>query len=405
MGLDRRILPVIFGNILEAYDFCLYGLLAVYFSKVFFPESSNSLFFSFLLFSIAYIARPLGSILWGHIADKYGRKPVLMSTLSLMAIPAIGMAIMPSYQTIGIAASTIVILLRFMQGVAFGGEFPTAIVNTYELAPRDKKGLYSSFSYTTFVVGYLVALLLMAVLNACLSVEAMTYYGWRILFGLSIIFIVVLGYIRYSLTETLEVKRKSNAPFIKAMQKDHKNIIKIVLYMAAPNALFFNFLFHNHILLSSANSAEGLIFQSLLVLFAIIMMPTMGYISDKINQFTLLKFSYLFVFIFAIPLYMMFISGSLPLMFLAYFIFGIFVCISVATFPVVIISQANLSCRVSTIGIGHSLAVIFGSFIPAINESVKTLTQSAMAPAFVIAASCLLSLILLFTFKQQKGDI
>lgn len=405
MGLDRRILPVLLGNILEAYDFCLYGLLAVYFSKIFFPESSNSLFFSFVLFSIAYIARPLGSILWGHIADKYGRKPVLMSTLSLMAIPAIGMAVMPSYESIGIAASVIVIILRFMQGVAFGGEFPTAIVNTYELSPANKKGFYSSFSYTTFVVGYLVALLLMAFLTAFLSIEAMTHYGWRVLFGLSIVFIIVLGYIRYKLTETLEIKNRSKAPFIEAMKTDYKNIIKIVLYMAAPNALFFNFLFHNHILLSSSNSAEGLLFQSALILFAIIMIPLMGFISDRINQFNLLKISYFSVCVFAIPLYMLFISGNLLLMFLAYFVFGIFVCISIATFPVVIVSQANPACRVSTVGIGHSLAVIFGSFIPAINESVKILTQSDIAPAFVIVVSCFLSLILLFILKQKGEEI
>lgn len=244
-----KVLPLILGNALEIYDFTLYGLLSVYFSKVFFPESEHALFFSFVLFSLAYVTRPVGSILWGHIADKYGRKPVLMSTLALMAIPAIGMAFVPSYATIGIAASIIVMFLRFIQGIAFGGEFPTIIVTLYELAPENRKGFYGSFADGGGNIGYLIGLLLVAFLNASLSPETMTYYGWRFLFGLSIIFIFVLGYIRYKLTETLKINKKPKTPLLITIKKDYLNIVKIILYMSAPSVLFFNFVFHNHLIL------------------------------------------------------------------------------------------------------------------------------------------------------------
>ena len=99
--MKKNILPIIMGNMLEAYDFCLYGLLAVVFAKLFFPANYNyALTFSFLLFTIAYISRPFGSLLWGSLADRYGRKPILMATLAVMGISAVGMAIVPKYSSI-----------------------------------------------------------------------------------------------------------------------------------------------------------------------------------------------------------------------------------------------------------------------------------------------------------------
>ena len=100
----RRVIPVLSGNALETYDFCLYGFLAPTFASLFFPESldqSSALIMSFGVFLIAYISRPIGILFWGHIADKHGRKPVLMGTLIVMSIPALGIACVPSYNDIG----------------------------------------------------------------------------------------------------------------------------------------------------------------------------------------------------------------------------------------------------------------------------------------------------------------
>ena len=116
--LDRRIIPIVLGESLEAYDFFLYGLLSVFIAKTFFPQHGTelTLTYSFTLFSVAYIARPLGSIIWGHIADQYGRKKVLIGTLSLMAVPAVGMALMPSYDSIGFTATVAVVFFSRTNG-------------------------------------------------------------------------------------------------------------------------------------------------------------------------------------------------------------------------------------------------------------------------------------------------
>ena len=174
--------------------------------------------------------------------------------------------------------------------------------------------------------------------------------------------------------------------------------------MSAPVVLFFNFLFHNHILLSSHENSWGLLVQACLVLFSVIMLPIMGYVSDKLDRFKLLKLTYFLLAIFTIPLYFLFTSGHLLLMFFSYFVFGVFVCISVATFPAIIVYQSSSLCRVSTVGISHSLSVVFGSFIPSINELFKNITNTEIAPAFVIMICCVLSFFMLFKLSnEQKG--
>ena len=243
----KKAFPVLMGNMLEAYDFCLYGLLAVYFSKIFFPQSQYPLALAFLLFSVAYLARPIGCIIWGHIADKYGRKPVLISTLSLMAMPAIGMACMPSYETIGALASVLVISLRFLQGIAFGGEFPTITVTLYELAPKNRKGFFGSFAPGFFILGYILAVLVILLLTNILSEEAMLGWGWRLPLGLSVIFIGVIFYVRCRLIETKPIHTNNNiSPIIEAFRNNLPSMIKIGLCLIGETVLFYNVMFYNH---------------------------------------------------------------------------------------------------------------------------------------------------------------
>ena len=403
MGLDRRILPVLLGNILEAYDFFLYGLLAVYFSKIFFPESSNSLFFSFVLFSIAYIARPLGSILWGHIADNYGRKPVLLGTMSLMAIPALGMAVIPPYESIGIIASILVVILRFLQGVAFGGESPTVMVTIYELAPTNKKAFFTSFIHPSSFLGYLIGIFIILILNTFLSEEAMQSFGWRIMFGLSLIFIALLSYMRLNLVETHATKNQYHASISQIIKHDAVAILKVFLYLSCSATLLYNLLFHNYLIIWASDfGIQALVLQACIVSFICLFMPCVGYVSDKINKLKLLKITYICVIPIAPILYMLFITKDLFYMTIGYIIFAVLTCFAAAFSPAIIVPQASKKCRVSTVGLGVSFSVIFGSFIPAINELLKKTTHIDTSPAYLISACALISLITLYLLKNKE---
>ena len=400
----KKIAPVLLGNMLEAYDFCLYGLLAPLFAKIFFPENfQHSLIAAFLLFSIAYISRPFGSILWGHIADKYGRKPVLMGTLTMMAIPAVAMACMPTYESIGVTVCFVIVFLRLMQGISFGGEFPTIMVTLYELAPKNRKGLFGSFTDGFAIIGYLTGLSIVILLKFLLSEVQMQTWGWRLMFGMSIIFIALVGYIRFNLLETLPKTKKEDFPILVTMKKNWQSIIKIVLYMFAPCCLFFNFVFYTYLLIQTKTELsefQVFIIQASIIIYSIILIPLMGYISDKVGRFKLVKLSSILLLIFCIPIYQLFLTGNILLVIFSYLIFGVFVAISIGTFVPIIIDQSSENCRVTTIGLSHSLAVLFGSFTPTINEFLIYQLNTNIAPAFYIMLCVLVSLFCLSKMKN-----
>ena len=226
----KKIKPVLLGNILETYDFCLYGLLAPVFAKIFFSENfKHSLTAAFLLFAIAYLSRPFGSILWGHIGDKYGRKCVLIGTLGLMAISAVGMAVVPSYHQVGILACIIILVLRFFQGLAFGGDYPATMVALYELAPKHRKGVYCSLISSATCFGHFIAILCILSILFYGGEKLLHNDGWRILFGISILFIALIGYIRTNLTETLKDENKNITPLLTTITQ-WRGVLRIFFY-------------------------------------------------------------------------------------------------------------------------------------------------------------------------------
>ena len=250
----KHILPVLFGNCLETYDFCLYGFLAPTFAILFFPDNLDktlAIIFAFGVFLIAYISRPLGIIIWGHIADKHGRKPVLIGTLTMMAIPAIGMACVPVYSSIGFWATALILIFRILQGMAFGGEMPTIIVTLYELAPRTRQGLYTSLADTIGNIGTISSILVIVFLSAILSNDQFISWGWRIPFVLSIIAIFVIGYTRINVPETLKNQQHDQPPVLKTIQENWKGVLRITLYLSPSFILFYSFTFHSTALIEN----------------------------------------------------------------------------------------------------------------------------------------------------------
>lgn len=405
-GKFKKVLPVLLGNTLEAYDFCLYGLLAIYFSKVFFPQSKYSLTLAFLLFSVAYLARPLGSIIWGHIADKYGRKTVLISTLSLMAIPAIGMACMPSYENIGIIASILVIFFRFLQGIAFGGEIPTIIVILCELAPTNRKGFFGSFTPCFFLIGYLIAMLAIVLLTNILSSEQMLSWGWRIPLGLSVIFVFAIFYIRFQLVETKPYSIcKSISPVVDAFKNNLSSIIKISLYLLCETVLFYNVMFYHHTFLKTKGIfSDNAIFtlQLFCVFIVIVFLPLFGYLSDILGRRRISKYSFIFLILFTIPLYQLISSNFFTNVALAFIVLAFLLTVVLAVYSPIIFDEADMHCRVSVVGLGYSTITVIGSFTPMINQKLIYFYETNVAIAFYIVIAAVISLIVLHTLKDKQ---
>jgi MHS family proline/betaine transporter-like MFS transporter len=192
------------GNVLEWYDFGVYGFFAVLIGAKFFSADDpiTGLLSALLVFGVGFVARPIGGIVIGIIADKYGRRPALMITIMLMALGTLMIGISPTYETAGVLATTILVLARLLQGFSTGGEWGASASYIVEWAPPGKRGLYASAQQLTAYLGILLGSSVAGVLTAALTSEQMSGWGWRVPFLLGALIGPVGLYIRRSIPET-----------------------------------------------------------------------------------------------------------------------------------------------------------------------------------------------------------
>lgn len=236
-----------FGTALEFYDFIIYGVFASYISTQFFPSDSalSSLLKTFAVFAIGYLARPLGGVVLAHFGDRFGRRGVFLFSLLAVSFSTIGMAVMPTYATWGVAASVIFVLLRVLQGLCFGGEIAGAMTYVVEVLPR-RAGLSCSLIFALAGLGVVMASLVNTGLQSHLSPAAMTDYGWRIAFGIGGLFGLVAFWIRGSLAESpafLELKARIPRAPIAVVLQNYGRATLIGMALTAPLAAMNGLLF------------------------------------------------------------------------------------------------------------------------------------------------------------------
>ncbi|WP_417320168.1 MFS transporter [Emcibacter sp.] len=192
------------GTMFEWYDFYLYGLLATYISSQFFSGVNDTTAFILALaaFAAGFAIRPFGSLVFGRLGDIVGRKYTFLVTMGLMGMSTFAVGLLPSYETIGIAAPIILVGLRLLQGLAVGGEYGGAATYVAEHAPNNKRGLYTSFIQTTATLGLIVSLMLVIGLRSVMGEEAFADWGWRIPFLVSVLLLAISLWIRMQLSES-----------------------------------------------------------------------------------------------------------------------------------------------------------------------------------------------------------
>lgn len=193
------------GSIIEFYDFIIFGTAAaLVFSKVFFPAlgSVAGATVSLATFGVAFVARPFGSILFGHFGDRIGRKGTLVTTLVLMGLSTVAIGLLPTADSIGVAAPILLVFLRIIQGIAVGGEWAGASLLTLEYAPDNKRGFYGMFAGLGPAVAFVLSSLTFLAIALTMSSETFLAWGWRIPFLASSILVAVGLYVRLAIAET-----------------------------------------------------------------------------------------------------------------------------------------------------------------------------------------------------------
>ena len=237
------------GTAIEFYDFYAYGTAAAnYFPKVFFGDTTNptvALLASLLTFAIAFIARPLGSLVFGHFGDRMGRKTTLVVSLLTMGIATFLIGCLPTYNQWGVAAVAVLCLCRFVQGIGLGGEWSGAALVATENAPEDKRALYGSFPELGAPIGFFLSNGTYFLLETFNDNDAMLAWGWRVPFLLSSILVIVGLVVRVQMEETpifrmaQEQKKVVKSPVTEVFKKSWKEVIQATFLVAVTYTLFY----------------------------------------------------------------------------------------------------------------------------------------------------------------------
>lgn len=232
------------GAVLEWYDLMLYGYFAVVFSRVFFPDQTGliELIQVYATFAVGYLMRPLGGAFFGWLGERYGRKVSLSWSISIMAVPLVVTAALPTYAQWGLAATLLLVLMRMLQGFSVGGEFSGTLVFLGEEAEHRRRGYLAAFATMYSGVGVLLAALVAAVITGLLSQDALDSWGWRIGYALGAVTAIVGIVLRRQMEETSQFDelrtsgRISRRPLRDALRTQWRPIVVVAL-LTVGNAL------------------------------------------------------------------------------------------------------------------------------------------------------------------------
>ena len=368
----------LFGNILEWYDFALYGYFASKISILFFPSESSykSMIMTYTVFAIGLFMRPLGGIIFGYLGDKYGRVKSLIYSIFLMAIPTCIIGILPTYESIGIWSSIILTLCRFFQGIAVGGEFTCSMVYVIEHSPSDKRGLYGSCIMLSAFVGILLGSAICGLADFLSSNKSAADWAWRVPFISGMLLLFVGSYYRRSMTETPEFQKmsdkitKQTTPLKEIFSNQLKVTLHATLLVMLP-AMSFYLIFvylttyvEKYLKISLSSS---LTMNSISMFLMIIAVPIFGFISDIYQRKGIMLIGTLGFVILSYPLFLLLLKGIPIFILLSQCIFAILIAMIYSVVPTILFEMFDTSIRCTAVAIPYNIAnSVFGGTAPLI---------------------------------------
>lgn len=413
------------GTSIEWYDFFLYGTAAaVVFPKAFFPQDLPAmvlLIISFSTFAVGFIARPVGGLIFGHFGDRIGRKRTLVVALMMMGAATTLIGLLPTYATIGVAAPLLLVLLRFIQGLAIGGQWGGAMLLVTESAPADKRGWYGAYAQAGAPVGVILANLAFIGVSLSMSDEAFMAWGWRLPFIASIVLIIISLYVQLRLEDTdafktlkaaqdsgdaaVQVKR---SPVIEALQRYPRRIalaagaflsVQVTFYILIAFAVAYG------LNSPTVDLTRDQMLTAVLIASAV-MVPTQFYfsgLSDRIGRKNVYRAGALLTGLWGFALFPLIDTGSIELIVVAITLGLVFVGMQYGPQAAYFTELFSTEVRYSGASLGYQIGAILGG---ALAPTIAVLLWNEFGIVFVsgyIAIAALLTLWSLSALEETGG--
>jgi MFS transporter, MHS family, proline/betaine transporter len=402
------------GNGLEWYDYALYGQMAWLLSKLFFPEGDPTvkLIATYGIFAAGFVIRPLGGILFGWIGDKWGRKKAMIIAVLMMAIPTGCIGLLPTYETIGIAAPVLLTVIRLLQGLSLGGEFTGSITYIIEHAPQDKRARAGSASLISLNLGFLLGLLVTQGIMAVLGTEAFEAWGWRIPFLIGIAIGFIGFYIRTHCAESPVYEQAkteghlSQTPVRCAVKKHPWQMLQgFAMYMTVTMPFYLTAIYF----ISFSQKQLGLSMHDALTMNAWNMVAMLAaylpsaLLADRIGRKKVMMAGAIMMALCVYPLFLNFTPGaSLLAIGLTQAAFAFILGFYIGPIPAVLVELFPTSVRYTGMAIAYNLsAAVFGGTAPMVCEWLIRATESPASIAWYVMFVNAASLVALWFYKDR----
>jgi len=406
----RRVITAgVVGNVLEWYDFAVYGFFAPVLAQQFFPSGDRlvSLLAAFGAFAVGFLMRPVGAVIFGYIGDRYGRAKALIFSIAMMALPTFAMGLLPTYQSIGVAASLLIVLLRMAQGIAVGGEFTSSIVFLAERAPQGRRGFYSSWAMFAATSGTMLGSAVGGLLTNALSPEDLAAWGWRAAFMTGIIVGLVGFMLRRGMPDT--ARRQHRESPLRTAFRDHKfEVLRVMgLNMSAATTYYLLFVYVASWLAETnpAARASALNITTLSICTFLVVAPLAAWISDRFGRKMMLIVGMTACLIFAYPLLWLMHQPDPRAIIAGQMIFSGLLALYMASIPAAMCEMFPHEVRVTAVSVGYGLAyAIFGGTAPAVAVWLIGTSGNDIAFVWYIVGVTVISLAITLSVRDRRNE-
>jgi MHS family alpha-ketoglutarate permease-like MFS transporter len=416
IGAQRRALWItVTGNFLEWFDWTIYAAFAPFIAKALFAPANpvSALLQTLAIFSVGFIARPVGGLVFGKFADTHGRRTALVVTMLLMAAGSLLIAFIPSYSKVGLAASALLLAARLVQGLAHGGESAAAYVYVGEIAPSASRGLWSSSFFSSITAGVILGSLLGVLLTQLLGTHDLLSWGWRIPFAFGAVLALYTFHLRRTAMES-EVFRKtkkyaaektSSGTYSRAY---FLSCLRMFVLLSATVVVYYTWLsFATSYAIVTKGIAEKSAFIASLgaQLICLLAMPLFGWLSDRVGRRPLALVTTLGFVLLSFPLDTIFTNSAWSLFMAQSVALVLFASVG-SIYPALMSEQLATGGRGVGIGFVTSLsAAVFGGTAPYLNTWLSAIGSHWIFTAYTVGLNVLATIAILFMPETKGADL
>jgi MFS transporter, MHS family, proline/betaine transporter len=408
----RSIGAGVIGNMLEWYDFAIYGYFATQIGRTFFPSQDpvTQILAAFGIFAVGFLMRPLGGAVVGYIGDRFGRSVALTFSVTAMAVPTFLVGILPGYQTLGLAAPIILTLLRMLQGLSVGGECPTSLVFMVERAAPGRRGLAGAIALCGNCAGILLGSLTGSMIAAAMSPVAIEHWGWRVPFMLGLLVGLVGFFLRRNLHDAPAAETVARSPLAETL-RDHRPLLLWLAGLGVFGAVGFYLMFLY--IVSWLQFADGIApvhaleINSMSMAALIPVMIGMGWLSDHVGRKPLLLLALLLGLFGAFPLLRLMHHTNPTLIILGQLGFSLILGTFFGALPSAMVEATPVRVRCSALSLGFNVTSgIVGGLTPLVAAWLVHRTVDDSTPAYMIMAAAAISLAAMVFYREPyRGEV